>query len=282
MKKLYINLITISLLIKSFWSYQFNTDYSSYNPNYNTLSQVQVAKDHLHDSFILNGVRLLFTEISPHTLIGLNITGNLSKEYLEIERKQKIINYLKLGNLILIVIIIIILFSLLKARKQRKSKISCEQNVTLEQNRDQETNIPDKDHYIINIQNQLKLYEKLKENLLNDIETLKHEGRISVYVYNKLNKTLHNNSLLLERVIRMNQQTSDNEHYFRSLLLSKYPDLTSSEIEICTFIKLGLTNKEIANLRGTSVNSIKAYKYRIRKKMNLKSREKIDKHLRAM
>ena len=202
----------------------------------------------------------------------------LNTKDVEIERNETMINYLKLGNLVLIIAIIIIIYSHFRVRKKRVTG----NNEYLKDPEDQEINIQDKDHYIINIQNQLKLYEKLKGNLVNDIETLKYQGRISNYAFNKLNKRIHESSLLLERIIKANQKNDLKEHYFRSLLLSRYPDLTTSDIEICTFIKLGLTNKEIARLRGTSVNSIKAYKYRIRKKMQLKSRENIDKHLKSI
>ena len=149
----------------------------------------------------------------------------------EIERNEAMINYLKLGNLVLIIAIIIIIYSHFRVRKKRLTV----NNEYLKDPEDQEINIQDKDHYIINIQNQLKLYEKLKGNLVNDIETLKYQGRISNYAFNKLNKRIHESSLLLERIIKANQKNDLKEHYFRSLLLSRYPDLTTSDIEICTF-----------------------------------------------
>ncbi|MEO9806438.1 MAG: 7TM diverse intracellular signaling domain-containing protein [Reichenbachiella sp.] len=56
---------------------------------------------------------------------------------------------------------------------------------------------------------------------------------------------------------------------FESKLKAKYPDLSSSEIEICHYIRLNLSTKEIARLRGTSVGAIKVMRHRIKKKLSL-------------
>ncbi len=56
---------------------------------------------------------------------------------------------------------------------------------------------------------------------------------------------------------------------FEQKLKEVYPDLSITEIEICQLIKLNLSIQEIANIRKTSRGAIKAYRHRIRKKMNL-------------
>lgn len=58
---------------------------------------------------------------------------------------------------------------------------------------------------------------------------------------------------------------------FVDKILSLNPKINEKEIEICAFIKLGLTTKEIAIATNSTYKSIEAKKYRIRKKINIDS-----------
>ena len=55
---------------------------------------------------------------------------------------------------------------------------------------------------------------------------------------------------------------------FEQKLIEIHPDLTKSEREICSLIRMNLSMKEMANIRNTSVSAIRTTRYRIRKKMN--------------
>jgi len=52
-------------------------------------------------------------------------------------------------------------------------------------------------------------------------------------------------------------------------LQEEYPDLTASELKLCSFLKLKLSSKEIANLMGITDRSVKMSRYRVRKKFNI-------------
>ena len=54
---------------------------------------------------------------------------------------------------------------------------------------------------------------------------------------------------------------------FEKNLKGRFPNLTQSEIEICAYLKLNLSFKEIANLKRTSEDAVKMAKYRLNKKM---------------
>lgn len=54
---------------------------------------------------------------------------------------------------------------------------------------------------------------------------------------------------------------------FERKLKERFPKLTKSEIETCGYLKLGLTYKEIANLKRLSETTIKVTRHRINKKM---------------
>ncbi len=54
---------------------------------------------------------------------------------------------------------------------------------------------------------------------------------------------------------------------FERKLKNRFPNLTQSEVEICGYLKLKLSIKEIANLKKTSEDAVKMSKYRMNKKM---------------
>ena len=56
---------------------------------------------------------------------------------------------------------------------------------------------------------------------------------------------------------------------FFKKIKSKHPDLTSTDLKLCAYLRLNLTSKEIAPLLNISVKSVEIKRYRLRKKMDL-------------
>ncbi|MCD4717536.1 MAG: helix-turn-helix transcriptional regulator, partial [Desulfobacterales bacterium] len=57
-----------------------------------------------------------------------------------------------------------------------------------------------------------------------------------------------------------------------SKLSSSFLNLTPMEIRIAHFVKEGLMNKEMAELLGTSLNTISSHRYKLRTKLGLKNK----------
>ena len=56
-------------------------------------------------------------------------------------------------------------------------------------------------------------------------------------------------------------------------LTRTYTDLTTSDLKLCTFLRMNLNTKEIAEIMGLSVRSVESRRYRLRKKINLSKNE---------
>ena len=56
-------------------------------------------------------------------------------------------------------------------------------------------------------------------------------------------------------------------------LTRTYTELTTSDLKLCTFLRMNLNTKEIAEIMGLSVRSIESRRYRLRKKLNLSKDE---------
>ena len=73
-------------------------------------------------------------------------------------------------------------------------------------------------------------------------------------------------------------QLEMNLHHITSPLISKlsstYLNLTPMEIKVATFVKEGVTNKEIAQSLNVSLNTITSHRYKIRTKLGLRNKPK--------
>lgn len=56
-------------------------------------------------------------------------------------------------------------------------------------------------------------------------------------------------------------------------LTRTHVDLTTSDLKLCTFLRMNLNTKEIADIMGLSVRSVESRRYRLRKKLNLSKEE---------
>ncbi|MBS1911159.1 MAG: tetratricopeptide repeat protein [Bacteroidetes bacterium] len=68
---------------------------------------------------------------------------------------------------------------------------------------------------------------------------------------------------------RFEEQLGTLHHDFVHTLAERYPSLTPTEIRVCSLVRIDLSTKDIANLLYTSIRTIHAHKYNIRKKLEL-------------
>jgi len=66
---------------------------------------------------------------------------------------------------------------------------------------------------------------------------------------------------------------------FYEKLKKLYPDLTTTDLRLCSLIKLRLNLKEIASMLNLTNDSVKSSRYRLRKKMSLESSLDLSDHL---
>ena len=56
---------------------------------------------------------------------------------------------------------------------------------------------------------------------------------------------------------------------FLVALKARHPSLTASELKLCAYLRMNLSNKEIAQLVNISVRGVEIARYRLRKKLGL-------------
>ena len=66
---------------------------------------------------------------------------------------------------------------------------------------------------------------------------------------------------------------------FPKKLLNAHPNLTSSELELCIFIRFNLSDIEIAKIMSRHKRTIETKRYRLRKKLGLEKTEKLNNYI---
>jgi DNA-binding CsgD family transcriptional regulator len=93
--------------------------------------------------------------------------------------------------------------------------------------------------------------------------------------YNYLNNKIDENiSSRDDRQIFENNFERAHEQFFQKMK-NKFPELTSSDLQLCAYLRMNLSSKEIAPLLGVSVRGVENHRYRLRKKMKLEHDESL-------
>ena len=65
-------------------------------------------------------------------------------------------------------------------------------------------------------------------------------------------------------------------------LSNQYPNLTPKDINLCIYLKMNLSSKEIAPIMNISFRGVELHRYRLRKKLNLNQEENLSKFLLSL
>lgn len=121
---------------------------------------------------------------------------------------------------------------------------------------------------------------KIKKNILDKLKVIKNNEDAKLKV-KSLIVDLSNQIESQQNLCFLEENIKDVSSVFFEKLIKKHPKLSKKEKELCSFIKLRLSTKEIANLTGSSINTIYVTKNRLKTKLNLKLNTDIDSYLQT-
>ncbi|MAS20711.1 MAG: Two component regulator three Y domain-containing protein, partial [Leeuwenhoekiella sp.] len=115
-------------------------------------------------------------------------------------------------------------------------------------------------------------------DIKNDLEAVKDKGDNQKKVNSIQNKINHiidakDNWKVFETTFK-----EINNDFFQQLL-ENHPTLSSKDLKLCAYLKMNLSTKEIAPLMAISVRGVEIHRYRLRKKLDLKSGKNLSKYL---
>jgi DNA-binding NarL/FixJ family response regulator len=124
--------------------------------------------------------------------------------------------------------------------------------------------------------------KELNKKILLDIKSL--VGCDKAFIESKL-------SALISELSSINQSTHWDEFQkrfeevhqdFYRLLINQFPDLSPAELKLASFLKLGLSSKDIASITQNTNESIQVARSRLRKKLNLDSNINLSTYLNSL
>jgi len=194
---------------------------------------------------------------------------------------QKIKKQLYIAILVIITIVSITILYYgyrLYSTTQKKNKIREAQ--LSEKISNLNTEVTTKKEEVNDLLTETLVHLRTKEKLANNLAKLSHneEGETLKGIIADLKAEKLGDSKII--VLKKNIETLNYE--FLKTLKTQHPTLTKTDIEICSFIKIGLSRAEVANLRKTSLYAIKSTRYRLKKKLNLTSNDSLDQYIKSL
>ncbi len=114
---------------------------------------------------------------------------------------------------------------------------------------------------------------KIKEEL-SKVEKIEEEQEAKNHVKKVIRK--------IERDLKFDNNWEHFEKYFDEVhidfmknLRNKYPQLTNRDYKLCAFLRMNLSSKEIASLLNITTRSVEVSRHRLRKKLNLTSKDNL-------
>nr|WP_321358369.1 triple tyrosine motif-containing protein [uncultured Draconibacterium sp.] len=120
-----------------------------------------------------------------------------------------------------------------------------------------------KNEFLIDLKN---IVRKQKEELGS-----RYPDKYYNYLNNKIDENISSRD---DRQIFENNFERAHEQFFQKMK-NKYPDLTSSDLQLCAYLRMNLSSKEIAPLLGISIRGVENHRYKLRKKLNLEPEDSL-------
>ncbi len=124
--------------------------------------------------------------------------------------------------------------------------------------------------------------QKWAKVLAEKLEKMKAAtGRVRAKKLDELEKEIKNKIWVDDSSYDFHNRVEMLSRAFYEKLTKRYPDLTKTEIRLCSLIRMNIENKEIAILQNIEPSSVKKSRYRLRKKLNLDHEEDLDNFLQS-
>ena len=291
---------TISDAAKSL--YLLNKKHQNYKDALEYFETYKVAEDSVFSEASARQINEF--EIRYETGKKENENRLLTKDILIKERNQRFL-------LTLIIALIILSGSLfyafsLKRKSLQQSRILYEKEAEL--NRLKIDQIEKQNHHL---QEVLFAEEEIKKLQLQSIEQKNHELTSATLLIANKNEVFENLRKMAEQV-RINGSQDENEKikeiireinrqtdvenqweqfrvHFESIHKSFFvklreanSGLTQTDLQLCAYIKLNMGTKEIARLMNITPESVNTHRYRLRKKITLKTEETLDEFIHGL
>ena len=202
---------------------------------------------------------------------------NLMKS-MKLERQEKIL--VMLFATVAIVIFIVAFYFITQNSKNRKLRSDIANESLMLKERQLEFKVKSQENFLTEFAIENDLKKGLTNDVIKSLDGLLHaEGSDLLPGIKGLINELKNKQSSDKNVNDLHEKSDILLMNFKTKLVQTHPSLSKLEIELCSLIFLNLSNKEIATYRNITPESVKVFKNRLRKKLNLQSEVNISSYL---
>lgn len=208
------------------------------------------------------------------------------KKELEIINERKELRIKLYGTLLIVILCFSIVTAILFRRnyKERSRRISdqlekekLKKEILSQKIKASETELK---NLIADNSMRLEFIKRFTEQIKDDKE-LSEDNNIKRYA-NRLLVKLQQQIITENKLSLLQDKIKEVNKSFEQNISNKFPNLTKTEREICSLLRLNLSIKEIASIRNSSTDSVKVVRYRIRKKMEIPKSEELEKYIQTL
>ncbi len=120
------------------------------------------------------------------------------------------------------------------------------------------------------------------DKIQREIQRLLRSSRPGKKTLLEILEFISSNRDIEQNIQHINQLLQNSQGERLSLLAQRCPELSSSELQICSLILGGMTSKEVATYLSLSPRTVESHRGRIRRKMGLETGEDLMTHLAAV
>ena len=261
---------------------------SIYEKNYLKSSKliVQIDKiqklidlDNTISNDVMNGIvsQLLISE-SKTKLNNEKRQKNHLAKMVQMEKKENIFITFLLIAICLIFIIIAYLYAQFSKNKRKQNQL--EKDLFQLEDEKQKFKIKAQENYLTEFAIENNFKKEYSKELLKNLNHLMavEEDVIKKEIKNLIFE-LKNKDLSDKNVEELNNESELLLFNFKTILTQLHPNLNKSDIELCSLLKLNLSNKEIAAHKNVTDDSIKIFKNRLKKKLNLNHDQNLNSYI---
>tara|TARA_Y100000590_G_C15473506_1_gene921128 strand:- start:310 stop:951 length:642 start_codon:yes stop_codon:yes gene_type:complete len=191
----------------------------------------------------------------------------LDRQNLKNLKTRQLFIYFFVG--LMLVALGLILISFRNKRKFTEQKIEIERN----EKKLIAAKLKNKENELINMSAYIVSKNELLNSILDDIDYQASliESKNDRKILQPLQKRIQSKIDEAADWDQFQMQFSTAHPHFVDNLKKKFPDLRIADIKLCCYLKMNMNTKEIARINGLSVRAIENKRYRLRKKLNLKT-----------
>ncbi|MES2588887.1 MAG: hypothetical protein V4622_07900 [Bacteroidota bacterium] len=259
-------------------------NYIKANQLFSKIKEIQLINEREKKEALNNSNKIIAKYLISEAKIRLAVEQKQKRnslKALELEKKENnFISILSISIFVLFIIAVFVIYQNLK-NKQKKAVLEKEFLKLEEEKLKLKIGVQEKNltEFAIDFSKKKELNKEIISQL-NFLSSLK-ESEIKQEIKTILTQ-LKTRQTLDKRVEDLNENSELILLHFKNKLVQLHPSLNKTEIELCSLIKLNLSNKEIASFRNISDDSVKIVKNRLKKKLNLDATTILGEYLAAI